>query len=233
MKLSKLCFLFASLVGFVATSSDVFAQRGGGMPMGPQQYARFQLATLPEVQADIALDDSVKKAATEMLEKMRDEQRSVMQEGGDNRQAAMAKVGKMRKKLDEEFIGKLDAKQKSRLTGIMVQVVGAASLMDSELQNTLGISDEQKKGLTEAQAKNREASREAMQGFRDMSQEERAEKMAEMRVEADKVLMAVLTDDQKAKLEEVKGSELKVDLAPLRGRGGAAGGPGGRARRDN
>jgi hypothetical protein len=66
-----------------------------------------------------------------------------------------------------------------------------------------------------------------------MSQEERAEKMAEMRVEADKVLMAVLTDDQKAKLEEVKGSELKVDLAPLRGRGGAAGGPGGRARRDN
>ncbi|MCU0712629.1 MAG: hypothetical protein MUC43_11260 [Pirellula sp.] len=232
MKSKKLLVLSASLLSLLLGGSTAMAQRGGGMQMGPQQFARFQLATLPEVQSEIGLDDSMKKSATEMLEKMREEQRSLMQEGGGDRQAAMAKVNEMRKKFDEEFTGKLEAKQKSRLTGIMVQVVGAASLMDSELQTTLGISDEQKKMLTEAQAKNREASREAMQGFRDMSPEERTEKMAEMRAEADKVIMAVLTDDQKAKLEEVKGAELKVDLAPLRGRGGP-GGQGGRPRRDN
>lgn len=232
MKLSKLCFVFAALIGSFVSSNAALAQRGG-MPMGPQQYARFQLATLPEVQADLALDDSAKKAAAEMLEKMREEQRVVMQGGGEDRQAAMAKVNEMRKKLDAEFTGKLDEKQKSRLTGIMVQVVGAASLMDSELQAMLGISDEQKKGLAAAQTKNREASREAMQGFRDMSPEERTEQMTKMRANADKVLMEVLTDDQKAKLEELKGAELKVDLAPLRGRGGAGGGPGGRPRRDN
>jgi hypothetical protein len=56
--------------------------------------------------------------------------------------------------------------------------------------------------------------------------------MTEMRAAADKVIMAVLTDDQKAKMEEVKGAELKVDFAPLRGRGGP-GGQGGRPRRDN
>ncbi|MFN7877713.1 MAG: hypothetical protein ACK5PB_20510 [Pirellula sp.] len=233
MKLSKLCFVFAALIGSFVSSNAALAQRGGGMPMGPQQYARFQLATLPEVQADLALDDNTKKAAIEMLEKMREEQRSLMQGVGDDRQAAMAKVNKMRKKLDEEFTGKLDEKQKSRLTGIMVQVVGAASLMDSELQAMLGISDEQKKGLAEAQSKNREANREAMQGFRDMAPEERMEQMGKIRAEADKVLIAVLTDEQKSKLEELKGAELKVDLAPLRGRGGAGGGPGGRPRRDN
>jgi len=232
MKSKKLLVLSASLLSLLLGGSTAMAQRGGGMPPGPQQFARFQLATLPEVQSEIGLDDSMKKSATEMLEKMREEQRSLMQGGGGDRQGAMGKVNQMRKKLDEEFTGKLDAKQKNRLTGIMVQVVGAASLMDSELQATLGISDEQKKLLTEAQAKNREASREAMQGARDLSPEERNEKMTKLRAEADKVLMAVLTDDQKAKMEEVKGAELKIDLAPLRGRGGP-GGQGGRPRRDN
>jgi hypothetical protein len=47
------------------------------------------------VQADLALDDGTKKSATEMLEKMREEQRSLMQGGGEDRQAAMAKVNEM------------------------------------------------------------------------------------------------------------------------------------------
>ena len=42
---------------------------------------------------------------------------------------------------------------------------------------------------------------------------------------------SAFSDDPK--LEEIKGSELKVDLAPLRGRGGQAGPGGGRQRRGN
>jgi hypothetical protein len=232
MKFEKLFILSASLLSLLLGGSTAMAQRGGGTPMGPQQFTRFQLATLPEVQSELSLDESLKKSATEMLEKMREEQRSLNQEGGGDRQAAMAKVNELRKTLNQEFTSKLSEEQKGRLTGIMVQVAGVAALMDTEVQSLLAITAEQKKELSEAQAKNREASREAMRGARDLSPEERNEKMAKLRAEADKVIMAVLTDDQKAKLEEVKGAELKIDLAPLRGRGGP-GGQGGRPRRDN
>lgn len=229
MKSKKLLILSASLLSLLLGGSTAMAQRGGGTPPGPQQFSRFQLATLPEVQSEIGLDDSMKKSATEMLEKMREEQRSLMQGGGEDRQAAMAKVIDMRKKLDGEFVAKLDEKQKSRLTGIMVQVVGASSLMDAEVQTVLGVTDDQKKALAEAQTKNREATRESMQGLRDLSPEERNEQMAKMRTESDKVLLAVLTEEQKSKMETLKGAELKVDVSSLRGRGG----PGGRPRRDN
>ncbi|XZE19643.1 hypothetical protein SH449x_004969 [Pirellulaceae bacterium SH449] len=239
MKLSKICLLSMSLIGLaVATTNEAFAQRGGGMPMGPQAYTRFQLATLSEVQSVLGLSDDQKSAASDMTAKMREEQRASMQGGGGgggggDRQAAMAKMNEMRQKMDGEFAAKLDDKQKVRMTGIMFQVVGAAALMDTELQGMLGITEDQKKGFADAQRKSREASRESMQGLRDMSPEERTEMMAKMRAESDKALLAVLNEEQKAKLEEIKGSELKVDLAPLRGRGGQGGPGGGRQRRDN
>jgi hypothetical protein len=236
MKLSKICLLSLSLVGLaVATTNEAFAQRGGGMPMGPQSYTRFQLATLSEVQSDLGLSDDQKSAASNLTAKMLEEQQASMQGGGGggDRQAAMAKMNEMRQKMDSEFAAKLDDKQKVRITGIMVQVVGASALMDTELQSMLGVTEDQKKGFADAQRKSREASRESMQGLRDMSPEERTEMMAKMRAESDKALLAVLTEEQKAKLEEIKGSELKVDLAPLRGRGGQGGPGGGRQRRGN
>jgi hypothetical protein len=50
LKLSEICLLVLLLVGLaVATTNEAFAQRGGGIPMGPQSFTHFQLATLSEV----------------------------------------------------------------------------------------------------------------------------------------------------------------------------------------
>jgi hypothetical protein len=51
--------------------------------------------------------------------------------------------------------------------------------------------------------------------------------MQELRTESDKKLLAVLTSEQQAKLEELKGAPVEIDMSQFRGRG-FGGGRGGR-----
>jgi hypothetical protein len=85
--------------------------------------------------------------------------------------------------------------------------------------------------LDEARESNMEAAREAFQDLRDqeLSQEEMREKFQEIQQEGDKKLLAVLTSDQQAKLEQLKGEPVEIDRSQFRGRGfgGGRGGRGG------
>jgi hypothetical protein len=57
-------------------------------------------------------------------------------------------------------------------------------------------------------------------GLRDLGQEEAAKKADELLKSRDEKLLAVLTDEQRAEFEKLKGKELKVDWSklPLPGR---------------
>jgi hypothetical protein len=187
-------------------------QRGGGR--GPQTRARFELATLTEVQADLKLNEDQKKLAKDLLAKQREKRQSFTQ-GGDF-QAMRAEMAKINTEFDTEFMAKLDEKQNARMHGLIAQVNGAAALIDPAIAKALGVTDEQLKKLKATNDANLAARREAMSGFQDLSQEQRQEAMTKLADKESKLLLADAGDELKKKLEDLKGTPLTIDQAPLR-----------------
>lgn len=224
LRIKQLSLAFVGLLSCMSFVEVAYAQGGGGgrgPGRGQQTRTRFELATLPEVQSELKLTDEQKKLASEQLAKLREKQAAMAPAGGGGgggaaMQAARAEMQKMGVELDATFSAKLDDAQKTRMNGIIAQVNGAASLMDSAIAKALEITDEQSAKLKAANDANQAARREAMAGMQNMSQEERAEAMTKMATEQTKTLMAVLSETQTKKLETLKGAALTIDMAPLR-----------------
>ncbi len=168
------------------------------------------------MQTDLKLTDEQKTQIATINEEMRDEMRELFSGGG------RPDAGEM-EKISQATAGKVDAAldpaQNKRLQEITLQVNGANALNDPAVREQLHFTDEQTTQFEEARATNREA----MQGMRDLPREERREKFAELQKEADELLMAVLTPEQKTEFEAMKGSPLDVDTSSLRGPGGGRG----------
>ena len=80
----QLSWAFCGLL-ICATSAEVtYAQGGGGRGGygGQQSRTRFELATVPEVQSDLKLNDEQKKFATDQLAKMREKRAAAGGGGG-------------------------------------------------------------------------------------------------------------------------------------------------------
>ena len=224
MLLAKhLSWAFCGLLVCASTAQISYAQGGGGggrggFGGGQQTRARFELATLPEVQADLKLNDEQKKLATDQLAKQREKRASLMPAGGGGgggaaMQAMMTEMTKLNADLDATFVGKLDDAQKSRMHGLIAQVNGASSLLDSDIAKAIEVTEEQTGKLKSAVEASRTARREAMQG---VSQEDRPAAMAKLAESESKALLALLTEAQAKKFESLKGTALKIDQAPLR-----------------
>ncbi len=207
------CISCALCILNISSGLALSQQRGGG-GRGPQTRARYELATLPEVQSDLKLTDDQKKLAKDLLAKQREKRQSFTQ-GGDF-QAMRAELAKMNAELDTEFMAKLDEKQNARMHGLIVQVNGVAALMDPAIAKALGVTDEQMKKLKATNDANVASRREAMSGFQDMTPEQRQEAMVKLSEKENKALLADVGDDLKKKLDDLKGTALTVDQAPLR-----------------
>ncbi len=75
MYLSKYFSLAICGLVAVAATADVFAQSGNGgglFRLVNIPRTRYELATLPEVQAELKLNDAQKKLATDLLAKQRE-----------------------------------------------------------------------------------------------------------------------------------------------------------------
>lgn len=215
-------FGWASCALLVLTCSlnSAYAQRGGGMRM--QNVSRFQLATLSEVESDTKLTADQKSLAKSLKEKL-DAKRAEMGGGGGGgggpNQEARAALAKFTTELDSEFAAKLDDTQKKRFNGLLMQVNGLTAVLDAQISKELGLSDDTVKKLKEVNQANQAARREAMQGGGGGgNREEMMEKMRKLNEKADADLLAVLNDADKKKVEELKGSKLEIDTAPLRPR---------------
>ena len=204
------------LVAVAATADVAFAQSGGrGMPM-----TRYELATLPEVQAELKLNDAQKKLATDLLAKQREKRAAAGGPGGGGGggdfAAMQAEMAKMNAEFDAELLAKLDDTQKSRMHGLLAQANGAAALLDAAIAKAMQLGEEQVAKLKSVNDANRAARREAMAGLQDMSQEERQAAMAKLTEKENATLLATMSDEQKKKFDSLKGAELKMDFAPLR-----------------
>jgi Spy/CpxP family protein refolding chaperone len=232
----------AALALVVATAQVAEAQREGGR-RGGRGFGRggfyissVQLAAESEEaqQAASLTEDQIAKAE-EINDQLRDDRREAFGGGGGGGDfgAVQEEIAKLNQEASAKLASELDDTQKKRLAGIAIQVNGAATVLnESVVASELSITDEQKEKLTEVSGENFQANMEAMRDLRDqdLSREEMGEKMQELRTEADKKLMAVLTSDQQSKYDALKGETVEIDRSQFRGGRGFGGGRGGRNR---
>jgi Spy/CpxP family protein refolding chaperone len=220
-QLNKGLVVVVGLVIVSALAQGASAQRGGGRGFGRlfNGTAKAQLATLDEVQSDLKLTDEQKTQIAEINDKLREDRRGLFGSGFGQFNQIRADMDKLNREASAEVDAKLDDAQRQRLQEIAIQVNGAAALNDPSVVEKLNLSDEQKKKLEEVRAENSKAVEDAMSDFGDLSREERRDKFRTLAETSDSNLLGVLTDEQKKNFDEMKGTEIDVDLSPLFGRG--------------
>ena len=116
----------------------------------------------------------------------------------------------------------LDPKQRERLKGIAVQVADVGALIDKEIQGDLKLSDDQ---VAKIAAANENLMTQAQQLMSERPDPQTVgSKMQELRSGYQKQLLDIMTADQKAALEKLKGARVEIPPGELM-MGGPAAGP--------
>jgi Spy/CpxP family protein refolding chaperone len=213
--------LLLALLALLASSAS--AQEGARRGRGFGRLfviPKVSLARVDEVRTELKLNEEQAKKIDALNDELSEGNRTVFEDAqGDwtKIREGMTKIAKdINSKLDEV----LDDAQQARVQEIYVQVNGTGALQDEAVAAELKLTDEQKKQLQEARDASRQAFMDA--GLRDLDEEARAKKIEELTKDRDDKTLAVLTDDQRAALDKMKGAELKIDPAnlPSFGRGG-------------
>lgn len=226
--------------------------RGGGFTGrgAPMMLSRAQLLRSEDVQAEIKIGDGQAATITAALEAFREERNASRPDFGsfrdmseEDRRKAFEKMQKdaeaLNKKTDEVLNALMEPEQIERLDQIMVQLqlrMGPmAALKSPDMRAKLSLTDEQLTKLEGVEKEAEEARRKMFEdmraGGRDQAEGQRPDFRAIMekaREEQNSKVMAVLNDQQREKLDELKGKEFELDLRSLM-RGGR-GGEGGRGR---
>ena len=205
---------------------------------GMMQVGNAMLLQVPAVREELQLTDAQNDTIDAALESYRDERRSFRPDrekmqsmSEDERIAFMEKMrtdGEMlNQKTDAILSALMEPGQVERLNQISLQMrlnmQVTAALKSDSLKTALGISDEQVKQLDDVDAdlqERRESARSAIAGG---DREAMREQFEKMRQETMDQALAVLTAEQKTKLDEMKGMPIEIDLRSImdagRGRG--------------
>jgi Spy/CpxP family protein refolding chaperone len=231
--------LVCALVGamLVAVAAQAQAQRGGGGRggmgmMGGGPAGMLMLLRVQDVQDDLQLTADQKDKLQEMGQGGRGMMQGMQDLSPEERRTKMAE---MQEKTKKQLADILKPAQVKRLDEISLQFAEAmggtiAVIRNPELAKTLAITaaqEEKIKALEETLAAKRT---EMFQGMRDLSQDERTAKQAEMQKEVKKVsdqVLEILTPQQRETLVKAKGKKLDVDFSTIMPRGGGRGRRGG------
>ena len=176
----------------------------------------------------------------EALSKMSEEERTALFEKSQKERAELSK------KTDEALGAMLEPEQSTRLDQIAMQLklnmATVPTLKSDDMKSKLSLTEEQIAKLDDAE---KAATADMMKMFSEMraagggqpgggqpggGREAFAamqEKMMAARAKSAEAAMAVLTDEQKKMIDELKGAKFELDLSALGGRGGFGGPPGG------
>ena len=199
------------MVSQVALAQNEQGRRGrgnrGGGAGGPGGFggppSMTRLASIEKVQDELKLTSEQKDKIKKINDDGRAEMRKEFENGG---RPDPEKMRKMRDDQADKMKEVLNGDQQKRLMGIFVQMMGSGAVMDPAVGKEIDLSDEQKTKLREAMGPPPEGGRpgggESFQA--------RREKM-------DKEIASVLTDEQKKKLESLKGDKFELDMSALRG----------------
>ena len=209
---------------------------GGGPGAGLSQLLRFE-----PVQKEIELVDDQKAKLKELGDSTMADMRKLFE--GLNDEQRRAKFEELRKQAPEreaELVKKVEGillpHQVTRLKQLRVQMLGARAIRDEAIAKDLGITEEQKGKLAAMDKEDEDRRAKVREEMSKLSEEERRAKFREMfdnfaktREEREGKVFGVLTQEQKDKLEQLKGKKADIDWTQMFGRGGPGGrGPGGR-----
>jgi Spy/CpxP family protein refolding chaperone len=231
MKSSRLLVLGLTLALTTLALSPVTAQQRSRVNFGGGGTG-LTIAANENVQKDLGLSSDVSGKLRELREDYSAAVRKEYETAGisfqgfqnmsrEERDKMAAKMGEVNRKLDEEFNPKvkalLSADQYKRLQQIQLQsnlrYGGPGALTYSEVAAELKLTDDQKKKLGELNGEYRRQSGDARE------QEARAKLREEFTAKTNELLTA----DQKAALEKLKGPEFDVSQLGFGGRGGRRG----------
>ncbi len=220
-------YLVLTLMFALATISIAAAQAQA--PEGRRGFdgARGSLLGLlrvEQVQKELKLSEDQLSKVSEIGEKLQVEMRE--QYAGlreiQDMQERRAKMTEMSNQFDEKARGQLrevlSREQMMRLFQIRLRVRGTLDALNNRwIAGRLELTDEQKKKAAELDKATQDKISEAYAPLRDLSQEERREKMAELREkitklreDAEQKAAGLLTAEQKEALEKMKGEKFEL-----------------------
>ena len=212
--------LSTALIGAAEAQTQGQGPRGAGMNRG----SLLGLASLESVQKELKITDEQAAKLKEAAEKLRGEMREQFTSVREiqDRAARGAKLAELNKQLDEKAGQQareiLAREQVMRLYQIRLQVRGNVYALNSRfIAARLKLTDEQKEKAAAIQKATEEKTAAAFTGLRDLDENQRREKMAEMRTamikirsDADAQALGLLTAEQKEALEKAKGEKFEL-----------------------
>jgi Spy/CpxP family protein refolding chaperone len=199
-----------------------FGNRGGKLLLLGIEAVQKELDLNDEQKTSLkGLGEESKKAASEIYSGFRDLSKEDRESKGPELQK---KVAEKTKEIEVKANELLLAAQRERLEQISLQQRGLGALVEDDIVKKLGISDDQKQKITAAREASSAKMREAFQGAGKEDREKAREKFAELRKDAEDDVLEILTSEQKASFEKLKGA--KFEMPQGAGFGGFGGGGG-------
>lgn len=201
--------VFAILAALVFVSADSSAQviKGPLLPRetfgaGQEYQPVTALLTIREVQEELKLtDDQLKELVGEARALNQNVQPELKIASRSRDGNAYADLNKRIKEREQPLMDKLTDDQKKRLVQLNYQRLGVQALKHVDVRHELQVTDEQMTAY--------EKVRSEMQDVRSISsirnRDEATAKLKESKERFEKAMDAILTDDQKQKLKEMRG----------------------------
>jgi len=204
---------------------------GAGGPVFSPSMLWGRLLPLEKVQKELELvpeqKEKLKEIADKAAAKMRENRQAMMKlrdASEEDRRAKFTEMGNAMRAQAEQAKKDIEEvllpHQIERLKQIAVQVRGLAALDDKEVQDALGITEEQKGKMKPVRDEMMEKFRGSMgRGGDESERKARRDKMEAARKEVEGKILEILTPEQKEKFEKMKGAKLDINFTDLMRRG--------------
>jgi Spy/CpxP family protein refolding chaperone len=214
------CASLALLVMAVFGSSFVSADDPSAQPppaRGPGGFGLMRgeelfLLRSEVVQKDLQLSDEQKSSIGKLYDQARVSLAGLQGLSQDERRT---KMQELKKDQEEKIGGILDAKQKARVKEIELQQLGGFALADRTVAEALKLTDDQVNKIKVLNDGFNKEMRKAYQSWANGGDASAArDTLTKIFKEGSEKLMAILTDEQKASFEKMKGAKIDLPGAP-------------------
>jgi hypothetical protein len=158
------------------------------------------------VQKELNASAELVKKVAEFTQKQHEAFQQALKQGAEERRQKLMELAKENKQfLDDN----LSQDQRKRLFQITLQVTGLHELNRPEVAKGLNLTEEQQQKFKELQQEHR---KQLVEIIHPKEREGRNEKLAKLREDTRDKVIAILTDEQKAKVRELVGEPFKGEI---------------------
>jgi Spy/CpxP family protein refolding chaperone len=190
--------LVPAVVGATARAADPVVPEG--------TTVKLLLLRQKSVQKELELNpDTIKK----IMDFTHAQSEAAMKTANLGEAARKEAFEKLLKENDKFLTDNLNAKQSKRLDQIMMQFTALTQLTKPEMVKELKLTDDQVKKFKDMQAEHRKALGELIDA---KERTGKSEKLAKLRADTRTKILAVLTDEQKTKVQEIAGPPFEGEI---------------------